>query len=456
MILGMAIGALSTIVPNYNAEVAPPEVRGSLVALQQLAITAGIMISFWIDYGTNYIGGTGAGQSDAAWLVPICLQLIPGLILGVGMIFMPFSPRWLIGRGRDAEARRVLSKLRNLDEGHELIELEYLEVKAQSEFDKRSVAENFPGLEAPTFGNTAKLQLMAFASLFQSKAMFRRVIIAGGVMFFQVCSPTDSAFVSLLIINKQFTGINAVLYYAPSIFKALGLSSNTTSLLATGVVGVVMFLATIFAVLYIDNFGRKPIMIVGAIGMAFCHFAISIIYARSEAAWAVHGSTAAGWAAIVLTWLFVVNFGYSWGPCAWVLISEIWPLSNRAFGIGVGASSNWMCNFIVAQITPDMLKHLRYGTFIFFGVLTAMGGVFVWLGMPETKRLSLEEMDILFGSRGVAEAVSPRLQVQFSASIVLMGCAGYSSHGSHSPRNRSGASCSRSHSPGKRLIFGYG
>ena len=197
MILGMAIGALSTIVPNYNAEVAPPEVRGSMVSLQQLAITAGIMISFWINYGTNYIGGTGAEQSDAAWLVPICLQLIPGLILGVGMIFMPFSPRWLIGHGRDAEARRVLSKLRNLDEGHELIELEYLEVKAQAEFDKRSVAEKFPGLEAPTFANTAKLQLMAFASLFQSKAMFRRVIIAGGVMFFQVYSPRDSAVVPL-------------------------------------------------------------------------------------------------------------------------------------------------------------------------------------------------------------------------------------------------------------------
>ena len=184
----MAIGALSTIIPNYNAEVAPPEVRGSLVALQQLAIVAGIMISFWIDYGTNYIGGTGDSQSDAAWLVPICLQLIPGLILGVGMIFMPFSPRWLIGRGRDAEARRVLSKLRNLDENHELIELEYLEIKAQAEFDKRSIAANFPGLEAPTRSNQAKLQFVAIASLFKTKAMLRRVLIAGGVMFFQVNS----------------------------------------------------------------------------------------------------------------------------------------------------------------------------------------------------------------------------------------------------------------------------
>ena len=106
------------------------------------------------------------------------------------------------------------------------------------------------------------------------------------------------------------------------------------------------------------------------------------------------------------SWLFVVNFGYSWGPCAWVIISEVWPLSNRAYGIALGASSNWMSNFIVGQITPDMLESLKYGTFIFFGLMTFSGGLFVWFYVPETKRLTLEEMDTLFGSTGVAEAVS--------------------------------------------------
>lgn len=122
---GLGIGAISVNVPNYNAEVAPPEVRGGLVALQQLAIVAGIMISFWIDYGTNYIGGTGDSQSDAAWLVPICLQLIPGLTLGVGMLFMPFSPRWLTHHGREEEAINVLCKLRNLPRDHDLLQLEF-------------------------------------------------------------------------------------------------------------------------------------------------------------------------------------------------------------------------------------------------------------------------------------------------------------------------------------------
>ena len=161
-----------------NAEVAPPEVRDSLVALQQLAITAGIMVSFWIDYATHYIGGTGEGQSDAVWIIPICLQLIPGLALGVGILFMPFSPRWLVHHGREGEARTVLSSLRNLEQDDPLIELEFLEIKAQSVFEKRNTAEKWPHLVALTPMNTFKLQFVAIGSLFTTKAMFRRVIVA--------------------------------------------------------------------------------------------------------------------------------------------------------------------------------------------------------------------------------------------------------------------------------------
>ena len=184
-VTGLAIGAMSVNVPNYNAEVAPPEVRGSLVALQQLAITGGIMVSFWIDYGTNYIGGQGSTQSDAAWLVPVCLQLFPGLGLALGLLFMPFSPRWLIHHGREAEARRTLSSLRGLSQDDELIELEFLEIKAQSLFEKRSTTEKWPHLSDLTAWNTFKLQFVAIGSLFKTKAMFRRVIVATVTMFFQ-------------------------------------------------------------------------------------------------------------------------------------------------------------------------------------------------------------------------------------------------------------------------------
>jgi len=389
-ITGVGVGSLSMIVPMYNAEVAPPEVRGSLIALQQLAICAGIMISFWIDYGTNYIGGTGASQSDAAWLVPICLQLFPALVLFAGILFMPFSPRWLVHHGRETEARRLLAQLRDLPQEHELVELEYMEIQAQSMFEKRTLREHFPHLAEYTPMNVFKLQFVAIASLFKTKAMFKRVIVATVTMFFQ-----------------QWTGINAVLYYAPTIFKSLGLGGNTTSLLATGVVGVVMFLATIPSVLYIDKLGRKPILTIGAIGMASCHIIIAGIVATYRDSWDTH--PAAGWAAVAMVWLFVVHFGYSWGPCAWIIVAEIWPISNRPYGIALGASSNWMNNFIVGQVTPDMISGISYGTYLVFGILTFIGAAFIWFFVPETKRLTLEEMDVIFGSEGTAQADFERM-----------------------------------------------
>ncbi|KAM0717104.1 hypothetical protein Q7P37_006956 [Cladosporium fusiforme] len=418
-VTGMGVGSLSMIVPMYNAECAPPEVRGAMVGMQQLAITTGIMISFWIDYGmpkehttmrayvkltqsvtgTNYIGGTGEGQSDAAWMIPLCLQLFPAIILGVGMLFMPFSPRWLVHHNRETEARKTLASLRNLPQDHDLIELEFLEIKAQSMFEKRTVAEHFPHLSDGSALSTIKLQFVAAASLFKTKAMFRRVVLATVTMFFQ-----------------QWT-----------IFKGLGQSSNTTSLLATGVVGIVMWIATMPAVAYVDKVGRKPILIVGAIGMATCHIIIAVIFAKNENQWQTHQG--AGWAAVVMVWLFVIHFGYSWGPCAWIVIAEIWPISQRSYGIALGASSNWMNNFIVGQVTPDMLTHLRYGTYIFFGLLTFGGAAFIYFFFPETKGLSLEEvrqsstyqmferastdfvtqMDNLFGSVGAAAADAERM-----------------------------------------------
>ncbi|KAI1810799.1 putative hexose transport-related protein [Poronia punctata] len=414
-VTGIGVGSLATIVPIYNSEVAPPEVRGALVALQQLAITFGILISFWIDYGTNYIGGTELGkQTDAAWLVPICLQLAPAAVLFFGMLFMPYSPRWLTHHGREAEARAVLANLRGLPADHELVELEFLEIKAQSQFELRTVAEHFPHLQQPTAWNTFKLQFVAIGSLFKTKPMFKRVIVATVTMFFQ-----------------QWTGINAVLYYAPSIFQSLGLSGTTTSLLATGVVGIVMFIATIPAVLWIDRVGRKPVLTVGAIGMASCHIIIAVIVAKNANQWATQA--AAGWAAAAFIWIFVIHFGYSWGPCSWILIAEIWPLSSRPYGVALGASSNWMNNFsefsleapctvtvkvaesdsigglVVGQVTPEMLNKIGYGTYILFGLLTFLGAAFIWFCVPETKRLTLEEMDVIFGSEGTAQADYERM-----------------------------------------------
>jgi len=380
-VTGLGIGSLSMAVPLYNAELAPPEVRGSLVALQQLAITFGIMVSFWIDYGTNFIGGSGATQSEAAWRIPLALQLIPALILCAGILFMPFSPRWLVNQGRDDEALAVLSRARGLPSESELVQIEFLEIKGQYLFEQETSVAKFPDYQDGSFSSNFKLGVYEYLSLLTNPTLFRRIMIGTLTMFFQ-----------------QWTGVNAILYYAPSIFSDLGLTGNTTDLLATGVVGISMFLATIPAVIYVDQVGRKPVLVSGAFLMGACHLIVAVIIGLFHDSFPSH--VAAGWAACSLVWVFAMAFGYSWGPCAWVIVAEIFPLSVRGKGLSIAASSNWMNNFIVGEVTPTMIQHLGFGTFIFFGVFSLMGGLFIMFFVPETKGVTLEEMEEVFGGTG--------------------------------------------------------
>jgi len=387
-VTGIGVGSLSMAVPLYNAELAPPEVRGSLVALQQLAITFGIMISFWIDYGTNFIGGTGQGQHEAAWRIPLALQLVPAIILGTGILFMPFSPRWLVNKGRDDEALSVLAYARHLPKENDLVQIEFLEIKAQHLFEEELSRERFPDYQDGGFSSQLKLGFYGYLSLLSNRALLYRVIIGGGVMFFQ-----------------QWTGVNAILYYAPSIFQALGLVGNSNSLLATGVVGIAMFLATIPAVIWVDKVGRKPILASGAFLMAACHIIVAVLVGVDSVDWAAH--KAAGWAACAMVWLFAIGFGYSWGPCAWIIVAEIFPLSVRGKGMSIAASSNWMNNFIVGQVTPTMLQNIGFRTFIVFGVFSFAGALFIMFLTPETAGRTLEEMDEVFGDTqrtGAADA----------------------------------------------------
>jgi len=378
-VTGLGVGSLSMAVPLYNAELAPPEIRGSLVAMQQLSIVFGIMVSFWIDFGTNYIGGTGAGQSEASWRLPLALQIVPALILGIGIVFMPFSPRWLISKGRDEEALVVLSNSHRLPPDSEIVQIEYLEIRAQHLFEQEISQTNFPQYQDGSFSSNFKLGFYSYLSLVQNKVLFWRLAVGALTMFFQ-----------------QWTGINAVLYYSPTIFQSLGLTGNTVPLLATGVVGIAMFLATIPSVIWVDKVGRKPVLVSGAFIMAFCHIMVAILTGLFHNSWASHA--AAGWVACVFVWIFAMAFGYSWGPCAWILVAEIYPLSVRGKGISIAASSNWMNNFIVGQVTPTMLNHLGFGTFVFFGVFSFLGGLFILFFVPETKGVTLEEMEEVFGN----------------------------------------------------------
>ncbi|KAL1619952.1 hypothetical protein SLS56_009871 [Neofusicoccum ribis] len=331
-------------------------------------------------YGSNYIGGTGDGQSNFAWRLPMIIQGVPAVCLAIGIWFMPFSPRLLAARGRENEAIKTISYLRNLPEDDFLVRAEFLEIKADVEFEKRTFDKEFPTFSARSVW---RRELAQYRGLIRNRDAFKRVSLASLVMFFQ-----------------QWTGIDSIIYYAPIIFQSLGLTSSTSSLLATGVIGIINVATTIPAMLYIDRVGRKPLMIAGSVGMCVCEAIVGIIVAKCGSDWTAHA--AAGWAAVVFVWFYIINFAYSWGPGSWILIAEIFPLSIRAKGTSIGASANWMNNFIIAFIVPPMLTGIGWGTYVFFAAWSAAGGFFIWLCMPETKGRTLEQMDAVFGGGGLA------------------------------------------------------
>ncbi|KAK8255562.1 quinate permease [Phyllosticta capitalensis] len=387
---GIGVGTLSAVGPLYNAELAPPELRGFIISMQHLNTNIGLMCAYWISFGSNNIGGTGEGQSSWAWRTPMFIQGLPAICLALGVWFMPFSPRYLVSKGRDAESRKAISYLRNLPEDHPLVRAEFLEIKADAEFEDRIYEKRFPDMKKDSEWGR---EIVQYASLFRSRDAFKRVTLAGMVMFFQ-----------------QWTGIDSILYYASTIFQSLGLTSSSSSLLATGVIGVLNCITTVPAILYIDKLGRKPMMITGSIGMTVCQVIVGVIIATCGQDWLAH--KAAGWAAVVFVWIYVVNYAASWGPGSWILIAEIFPLSIRAKGSSIGVSSNWMNNFIIALIAPRMLDSIGWGMYIFFACWAALGGAFIYFCMPETKGKTLEEMDQVFGSNTSAEDTDMMIRAQ--------------------------------------------
>ncbi|CZT08041.1 probable transporter (major facilitator superfamily) [Rhynchosporium agropyri] len=399
-VAGLSVGMLTMVIPLYISEVSLPDIRGGLVVLQQLAITVGILASFWIDYGTHYIGGvrcapdipyTGGsstdrtfnpyldvgpdgctGQSDASWRIPLALQIIPALILGFGMVFYPDSPRWLLVKERDEEAFQTLSKLRRLAVDHPEIVAEVLDIKAAIMLENSYVRDNYAGLSG------FKLHAAQYMSLLANKSRFRRLAIGCSIMFFQ-----------------QFMGCNAMIYYAPTMFKSLGLNGNTTSLLATGVYGIVNCLSTVPAVLLIDRLGRRPLLMCGAAGTCISLVIVGAIIGTYGDTLADH--KIAGWAGVAFIYIYDVNFSYSFAPIGWVLPSEIFTIAIRSKAISITTSTTWMCNFIIGLVTPDMLEKITWGTYIFFAAFCLLAFAFTYFFVPETCGKTLEDMDLVFG-----------------------------------------------------------
>ncbi|KAG5639638.1 hypothetical protein H0H81_008799 [Sphagnurus paluster] len=371
--------------------------------MQQLGVTFGIMLAYWIGYGTNFIGGTRTTQKALAWQLPWIIQGIPAVVLALGTLFMPYSPRLLVNKGRDAEALATLSYLRGLPVDHELIRIEFLEIKAEAIFNRRILEQRYPQL-VKQGGSIWIREIMGCANLFRTGDSFRRTAIAGIIMFFQ-----------------QWTGIDSIIYYAPFIFENLGLSSNSVSLLATGVVGVIMVFASVLSMVFIDNVGRKPLWIASCTGMGLSMLIVGIITAKFSSDWPTHA--AGGWAAIVFVWIYIANFAYGAGPVSWTLISEIFPLSTRAKGTAIGATSNWANTIVVAYTVPPMIRNIGWGTYVLFAVFNVFSILFVYFFVPETKGKTLEEMDLVFGSHTSREetALLAAIQEEVGLAALLRG-----------------------------------
>ncbi|KAH7067328.1 general substrate transporter [Paraphoma chrysanthemicola] len=399
-IAGFAVGMLTMIVPMYMSEVSTAGIRGTLVVLQQLSITLGILVSYWLEYGTQYIGGTRCapdipytggtassrtfdprndvgpngctGQSAASWRVPFALQIFPGLVLGIGMIFFPESPRYFCMRDNEEAGIRALATVRQRAPDDELLQKEYLAIKAEVIFEQQYNREKFPGKSG------VSLYLAGYSTLFSTWPSFKRTATGCCVMFFQ-----------------QFIGCNAIIYYAPTIFGQLGLSGKTSGLLATGVYGIVNTLSTLPALFLIDKIGRRPLLLSGAAG-TFISLVIvgGIIGGYGDT---LRDHPAAGWTGIAFVYIYDVNFSYSWAPIGWVLPSEIYNIGTRSKAMSLTTSATWMSNFIIGLVTPDMLETIGYGTYLFFAAFALIAFFFTWFIIPETKGKSLEEMDAVFG-----------------------------------------------------------
>ncbi|KAF7188372.1 Quinate permease [Pseudocercospora fuligena] len=377
---GLGAGTFSGVGPLYNAELSEPQLRGLLVSFYQFATILGIMLSFWVGYGSNYIGGIGDGQSDLAWRLPSIIQGIPAAMLAIGIWWMPFSPRWLAKQDRDDEAIKTLAWLRKLPKDDPLVRVELLEIKSECLFEQRAFERSNPNMSERQKRSVWTKELAQYVNILTSWDNFKRVSIAWLVMFFQ-----------------QWSGIDAIIYYASNVFQSFGLTGGTQALLATGVTGCVFFVSTLPAMAVIDKVGRKPMLIVGSVVMWAAMVIAGIIVAKFRCCWPEH--RAAGWVTSAFIWIYVGAFGATWGPVSWTLVAEIFPLSIRSKGASFGASSNWVNNFAIAFFVPPMFDAWAWGTYIFFAVFLAAGIVWVWFYVPETKGATLEDMDRVFKSR---------------------------------------------------------
>ena len=334
--VGFAVGIVNFVVPLYLSEVSPKNFRGTLVSLYQWAITAGILFSYFIN--------AVFAQAVYNWRWMLFAGVVPGLVLFIGMCFMSDTPRWLVSKNRDDEAKKVFSKIEpDIEPEKEIAEI------------KETLVDN--------------RQEKAFRL---KKWMIMPFVVGIGIMFAQIC-----------------TGINTIIYYAPTIFKTAGFDSNLTAIYATTGIGVVNFIMTIVAVFFTDRIGRKPLLYFGLTGVMLSLFALGTSFAFAG----VLGSSLK-WVAVGSLVTYIICFAMSLGPIGWILVSEVFPLRIRGIAMSVCTVSNFAFNFFVVGSFPVLLHRIGGAwTFWIFGIVSILCIIFVYFFVPETKGISLEEIE---------------------------------------------------------------
>ncbi|CAL3966080.1 unnamed protein product [Diplocarpon coronariae] len=374
LVAGMGVGAASMLTPLYVSENAPRAIRGGLTGIYQLFIATGIMLSFWVNYGA-YRQFDSPLTNNATWQVPLALQALPAVCLLIGVFFCNESPRWLARQDNWEEASRVLSHVSNLPPNHPYVHMELDEMRDQLENERRLIG-------GATFWDLQR-------EMWTIKGNRNRALISIGLM---VC--------------QQMTGTNAINYYAPLIFQSLGIAKTDTGLFATGIYGVTkMITCAAFLLFAADSLGRRRSLLWTSIAQGCAMFIIGF-YVRFKPPVPGEPIPAVGYIALVCIFLFAAFFQFGWGPCCWIIVSEIPTARLRAMNVALAASTQWLFNFVVAQAVPHMMKTVGkggYGTYFIFGSFCFSMFFFVWFFIPETKGLSLERMDDIFGVTELAK-----------------------------------------------------
>ncbi|ETS77437.1 hypothetical protein PFICI_11311 [Pestalotiopsis fici W106-1] len=361
---GIGTGTLALGAPVYISEVSPPHLRGTLLVLESVSIVSGVTIAYWIAYACKNI------PSDASWRVPFALQIISALILGGMIQLFPYSPRWLAMQDRHEECLQSLCQLRKLPDTDDRVQAEYRGILAEVKFQVVMLERRHPGVRG------LKLEIVQWLDLFAIKR-WRRTAVGVGVCFFQ-----------------QFQGINAFIYYAPTLFRSIG-QSDDMSLILSGIFNALQIVGVCIAFVLIDKIGRRPLAIGGGLGNMTCFVVIAALVGTYEGIWADH--TSAGWACVVMAFLFIIVFGASYSSLGWALPPEVFPVGIRSKGVAFAVAINWISNFTVGVVTPPMIESIGYGTYIFFACFCGLAAIWAYLLVPETMNKTLEQMDEAFG-----------------------------------------------------------